>query len=202
MAGEPRPGYRQEPKVKPDSNVETYVALKLLIDNWRWSGVPFLPAHGQESAAERQRGARPVSAHAERAVRRPVRAEAGSQRAHPAPAARRRHLAAVQRQSARDECRQCGRCACTSATTPSSAPTRPRPTNGCCSKRWPATPRSSSGATKWRRPGRSWMAFGKAWDGKPLSNREFYAAGTWGPAAADDLLAQGGHVWREPLVVR
>jgi glucose-6-phosphate 1-dehydrogenase len=39
--GEPRPGYRQEPKVKPDSNVETYVALKLFIDNWRWSGVPF-----------------------------------------------------------------------------------------------------------------------------------------------------------------
>src|SRR5262249_34108697 len=36
-----RPGYRQEPKVKPDSNVETYVALELFIDNWRWSGVPF-----------------------------------------------------------------------------------------------------------------------------------------------------------------
>ena len=35
------PGYRQEPKVKPDSNVETFVALKLFIDNWRWSGVPF-----------------------------------------------------------------------------------------------------------------------------------------------------------------
>src|SRR5260370_24431952 len=35
------PGYRQEPKVKPDSNVETFVALKLFVDNWRWSGVPF-----------------------------------------------------------------------------------------------------------------------------------------------------------------
>src|SRR6185503_15991808 len=30
-----------EPKVKTDSNVETYVALKLFIDNWRWSEVPF-----------------------------------------------------------------------------------------------------------------------------------------------------------------
>ncbi|HTL17761.1 MAG TPA: glucose-6-phosphate dehydrogenase, partial [Patescibacteria group bacterium] len=39
--GQPRPGYRQEPKVKPDSNTETYVALKLFIDNWRWSGIPF-----------------------------------------------------------------------------------------------------------------------------------------------------------------
>ncbi len=39
--GQPRPGYRQEPKVKSDSNVETYAALELFIDNWRWSGVPF-----------------------------------------------------------------------------------------------------------------------------------------------------------------
>ncbi|HUD01660.1 MAG TPA: glucose-6-phosphate dehydrogenase [Rhabdochlamydiaceae bacterium] len=34
-------GYRQEPDVNPQSNIETYLALKLLIDNSRWSGVPF-----------------------------------------------------------------------------------------------------------------------------------------------------------------
>jgi glucose-6-phosphate 1-dehydrogenase len=34
-------GYRQEPDVTPDSRTETYVALKLGIDNWRWAGVPF-----------------------------------------------------------------------------------------------------------------------------------------------------------------
>jgi glucose-6-phosphate 1-dehydrogenase len=34
------PGYRTEPEVAPDSVTETYVALKLYIDNWRWSGVP------------------------------------------------------------------------------------------------------------------------------------------------------------------
>ena len=33
--------YRQEKDVKPDSPVETYVALKVHIDNWRWAGVPF-----------------------------------------------------------------------------------------------------------------------------------------------------------------
>jgi glucose-6-phosphate 1-dehydrogenase len=37
------------------------------------------------------------------------------------------------------------------------------------------------------------------WAGKPLTNREFYAAGTWGPVAADDLLAQSGHAWHEPM---
>ena len=39
--GKAVPGYRQEPGVKPDSATETFVALKLHVDNWRWSGVPF-----------------------------------------------------------------------------------------------------------------------------------------------------------------
>ncbi|HEY4123132.1 MAG TPA: glucose-6-phosphate dehydrogenase [Rhizomicrobium sp.] len=33
--------YRQEPNVDPHSNVETFVAMRLMIDNWRWAGVPF-----------------------------------------------------------------------------------------------------------------------------------------------------------------
>ncbi len=34
-------GYRDEPGVAPDSKVETFAALRLSIDSWRWSGVPF-----------------------------------------------------------------------------------------------------------------------------------------------------------------
>ncbi len=34
-------GYRQEKDVAPDSGIETYVAIELAIDNWRWAGVPF-----------------------------------------------------------------------------------------------------------------------------------------------------------------
>ena len=34
-------GYREEPDVAEDSKVETYVAMRLSIDNWRWAGVPF-----------------------------------------------------------------------------------------------------------------------------------------------------------------
>ncbi|NBA96753.1 glucose-6-phosphate dehydrogenase [Pseudomonas sp. R5(2019)] len=34
-------GYRQEDRVDPTSTTETYVALKVMIDNWRWVGVPF-----------------------------------------------------------------------------------------------------------------------------------------------------------------
>src|SRR4029077_12395687 len=39
--GKPVVGYRQEPNVRPDSQTETYVALRLLVDNWRWADVPF-----------------------------------------------------------------------------------------------------------------------------------------------------------------
>jgi len=39
--GEEVPGYLEEKNVSPDSKTETFVALKLLIDNWRWAGVPF-----------------------------------------------------------------------------------------------------------------------------------------------------------------
>ena len=42
----------------------------------------------------------------------------------------------------------------------------------------------------------------KGWENKPLTNREFYAAGTWGPVAAEDLLAQSGHAWHEPQVIK
>ena len=53
------PGYRQEPGVAPDSVTETYVALRVHIDNWRWAGVPFfvrvgkrLPKSGTEIAIQ------------------------------------------------------------------------------------------------------------------------------------------------------
>lgn len=41
IAGENAKGYREEDHVAKDSNVETYAALKLFINNWRWDGVPF-----------------------------------------------------------------------------------------------------------------------------------------------------------------
>jgi glucose-6-phosphate 1-dehydrogenase len=41
LHGDAVPGYRHEPGVAPDSHTETYIAMKLGIDNWRWAGVPF-----------------------------------------------------------------------------------------------------------------------------------------------------------------
>ncbi|HYO44494.1 MAG TPA: glucose-6-phosphate dehydrogenase [Candidatus Limnocylindrales bacterium] len=41
VSAKPVQGYRQEPDVDPASETETYVAARLTIDDWRWSGVPF-----------------------------------------------------------------------------------------------------------------------------------------------------------------
>jgi glucose-6-phosphate 1-dehydrogenase len=50
-------GYRLEPGVRPDSETETFVALKCYIDNWRWAGVPFFLRTGKRMAE----GARIIS---------------------------------------------------------------------------------------------------------------------------------------------
>jgi len=47
VAGKKVPGYRQEEKVPPESTTETFVALKLMVDNWRWAGVPFYARTGK-----------------------------------------------------------------------------------------------------------------------------------------------------------
>jgi len=43
-------GYRDEANVAPDSNVETFAALRLRVDSWRWEGVPFLIRAGKRLA--------------------------------------------------------------------------------------------------------------------------------------------------------
>ena len=69
--------YRAEPGVAPDSMTETYVALRLHIDNWRWAGVPFfmrvgkrLPKSGTEIAIQ-FRGTPPVLFNRESQLREP-----------------------------------------------------------------------------------------------------------------------------------
>ena len=48
--GEPVHGYLEEPGVPQDSTTETYAALKLFVDNWRWAGVPFYLRTGKRLA--------------------------------------------------------------------------------------------------------------------------------------------------------
>jgi glucose-6-phosphate 1-dehydrogenase len=48
IKGETFPGYREEEGVNPESRTETFVAMKLNIDNWRWGGIPFYIRTGKK----------------------------------------------------------------------------------------------------------------------------------------------------------
>jgi glucose-6-phosphate 1-dehydrogenase len=50
VGGKNVPAYRNEPKVPPQSKTETYAAVKLQVDNWRWAGVPFYLRSGKRMA--------------------------------------------------------------------------------------------------------------------------------------------------------
>ena len=197
--GELRSGYRQEPKVKPDSNTETYVALKLLVDNWRWSGVPFYLRTGKSL---------PVSASEVRIQFRPTphvlfAAECGQNLDANALALRLQPDEGIY-------LRFNGKVPGTSLEV------RPVRMHFSYDAEFGAyTPEAyerllleamAGDATLFIRRDEvetAWQivdSIRKTWTAKALTNREFYSAGTWGPVAADDLLAQAGHAWHEPTV--
>jgi len=199
VGGEARPGYRQETRVKTDSNVETYVAMKLLIDNWRWSGVPFYLRTGKNL---------PASASEVRIQFRPTpnvlfAVDCGN---HLDANALTLRLQPNEGISLRFNGKVPG----------INLSVRPVRMHFSYDSEFGAyTPEAyerllleamTGDATLFIRRDEvetAWQivdSIRAGWQNKPLTNREFYAAGTWGPIAADDLLAQLGHTWHEPLV--
>jgi glucose-6-phosphate 1-dehydrogenase len=195
-----RPGYRQEEKVASSSNTETFVALKLLIDNWRWSGVPFFLRTGKNL---------PLSASEVRVQFRPTphvlfSAECGEKLDPNAITLRLQPNEGIY-------LRFNGKVPGTSTQV------RPVRMHFSYDSEFGAyTPEAyerllleavAGDATLFIRRDEvetAWRIVDpirKGWAEKPLTNREFYSAGTWGPVAADDLLAKTGHVWRDPQPV-
>ena len=73
-----RPGYRDEKGVDPTSRTETFVALQVFIDNWRWCGRPVLPAHRQAAAQARERDLDPPEGACRRSSSTPIPARRSS----------------------------------------------------------------------------------------------------------------------------
>ena len=199
--GQSQVGYRQEAKVKPDSNVETYVAAKLFIDNWRWSGVPFYLRTGK---------CLPLGASEVRIQFRPTpnvlfaaacgtKLDANSLTLRLQP-----NEGITLRINGKVPGTQVG--------------VRPVRMHFSYDTEFGAyTPEAyerllleavAGDATLFIRRDEvetAWQivdSIRAGWEGKPLTNREFYAAGTWGPIAAEELLAQRGHVWRDPQPIK
>jgi len=195
--GKLRNGYRQEEKVKTDSNVETYLALKLFIDNWRWSGVPFFLRTGKSM---------PLSASEVRIQFKPTpnvlfAAKCGMKLD---PNAITLRLQPNEGITLRFNGKVPG----------ASLQVRPVRMHFSYDSEFGAyTPEAyerllleaiAGDATLFIRRDEVETAWSivdpirAGWGERPLTNREFYSAGTWGPVAAEDLIAASGHTWRDP----
>ncbi len=197
MDGQPRPAYRQEQKVRPDSSVETFVALKLLIDNWRWSGVPFYLRTGKnlpQSASEVRVQFRPTPNVLFAAQCGPkLDANAITLRLQPNEGISLRFNGKIPGNSLQ---------------------LRPVRMHFSYDSEFGAyTPEAyerllleaiSGDATLFIRRDEvetAWTIVDpirEIWETLPVTEREFYPAGSWGPQAADELLAARGHTWRNP----
>src|SRR3989454_8919794 len=200
LDGEVRPAYRQEPKVRADSNVETFVALKLFVDNWRWSGVPFYLRTGKHL---------PLSASEVRVQFRPPPHVLFAAQCGPKLDANAITLRLQPNEGI--TLRVNGKIPGTSMQL------RPvRMHFGYDSEFGAYTPEAyerlllealAGDATLFIRRDEVEIAWSiidpihQAWTGQPLNEGEFYPAGSWGPKAADDLLKPRGHAWRNPQPV-
>jgi glucose-6-phosphate 1-dehydrogenase len=198
--GQPRPAYRQEPKVNPESNVETFVALKLFVDNWRWSGVPFYLRTGKNL---------PLSASEVRVQFRPTPNVLFAAQCGPKLDANSITLRLQPNEGI--TLRFNGK------IPGANLQIRPVRMHFSYNTEFGAyTPEAyerlllealSGDATLFIRRDEVEAAWGivdsirAGWEGQPLTGREFYSAGAWGPEAASELLAARGHAWRNPQAV-
>jgi glucose-6-phosphate 1-dehydrogenase len=195
--GELRVAYHREAKVAPNSNVETYVALKLYIDNWRWSGVPFYLRTGKNlpsSASEVRVQFRPTPHVLFAAQCGPkLDADAITLRLQPNEGISLRFNGKI---------------------PGASMQLRPVRMHFSYDSEFGAyTPEAyerllleamEGDATLFIRRDEVEAAWTfvdpirAAWEKTPLTEQEFYPAGSWGPEAADALLDRAGHAWRHP----
>lgn len=200
LDGQPRIAYRQETKVRPDSNVETFVAARFLVDSWRWSGVPFYLRTGKSL---------PSSASEVRVQFRPTPNVLFAAQCGPKLDANAITLRLQPNEGI--SLRFNGKIPGTSMQL------RPVRMHFSYDSEFGAyTPEAyerllleaiSGDATLFIRRDEVETAWSivdpirEAWAKEPLTEAEFYPAGTWGPSAADELLSKHGHSWRNPQPV-
>ena len=191
--GEPVLGYRQEQNVNPDSQTETFVALRLFIDNWRWADVPVYMRVGKrlpKSATE-------ISIHFKKrrrccSIRICGTSTCSSFEFSPTKESRCEFMPRCPAQVFASS-----RLKWISITErPSANPARKR-TNVLL------LDAMSGDATLFARRDEVEEAWAfidpieEAWHAKKdAPELYFYPAGSWGPEAADDLLARDGRAWR------
>jgi glucose-6-phosphate 1-dehydrogenase len=187
-------GYRQETDVSPKSSIETYVALRLFIDNWRWAGVPFylragkrLPKRATEIAITFK--------------------EAPGVLFHKPHHKEKPNVLAIRIQpdegiSLKINCKVPG----------PSSPIQPvkmdfrygsyfgqAPPEAYERLIWDCILGDSTLFARSDEVAHSWEIFTpllEYWDAHPIKDFPNYAAGTWGPVQADEMIAKDDRAWR------
>jgi glucose-6-phosphate 1-dehydrogenase len=197
VEGERVTSYRDAPEVPPDSETETFVALKLGIDSWRWAGVPFyirtgkaLPSRVTEIAVQFRRA--PLALFSRAGVSQ-IDPNVLAIRVQPDEGILLRFGAKVPGQGL--QIRTVNMDFRYGASFAVDSP------DAYETLLLDAMIGDTSLFTRNDEVERAWEILDpilKAWasgDGGPL---HFYGAGSWGPPAADELLERDGRAWRRP----
>jgi glucose-6-phosphate 1-dehydrogenase len=196
--GEKAPGYRQEERVAPDSCTETYAALKLYVDNWRWQGVPFYLRTGKRLA----RRVTEIAIHFERPpvpLFRDATAGGGLQpnvlvlRVQPDEGF---SLSIESKVPGHDLGLRPVAMDFSYGTTLHELPFSAYETVLV-----DAMEGDLNLFTRGDQAEEAWRIVGpvlEAWAKRPEREISVYEAGSWGPEAADALIAREGHAWRRP----
>ena len=197
VGGQRVSGYREEKGVSAESITETFAALQLEIENWRWAGVPFylrtgkrLPKRASEIAIQFKQTPHLVFRRNPEILRRAQRARAP----HPA---RRGHVALVRREAAGPgAAHQAGRDGVRYGQAFGGEPPE--------AYERLLLDAMNGDATLYARGDWVMMAWEllqpvlSGWGAGDPRKFPNYEAGTWGPAEADTLIERSGRRWRRP----
>jgi glucose-6-phosphate 1-dehydrogenase len=194
--GKKVPGYREEEGVAPDSQTETFVALKLFVDNWRWQDVPFYLRTGKRLPQQASEISIQFRAVPHRSFPAGGFARLASIPAGDVDPARRRHRAGLSgkipgpKMQLRPVDMRFSYRESFDAPSPDAYETL----------LWDVMKNDATLFMRADQVEAAWqwlMPVLDVWAAAPPSDFPNYAAGTWGPEEAQGLLAQG-HSWPLP----
>ena len=197
VEGEQVPGYRHEERVAPDSSTETYAAVKLLVDNWRWQGVPFYLRTGKRMGAK-------LTEIVIEFRRPPIQLFREASGAAPGPNQLILRVAPDEGFALRIESKVPGQGLALQKV-------RMNYSYGSTLRELPFSayetvlvdamegdPTLFNRADQVEQSWRLVQPIIEAWRERPARGLPIYEAGSWGPEAADALVARDGHAWRRP----
>ncbi len=195
--GQPQIGYKEEKGVAPNSTTETYVALKLFIENWRWADVPFyirtgkaLPKRSTEVTIQFKRVPHQLYKPSETTGLVPNRLTI---RIQPDEGMSLKFAAKVPG-AARNLCDVDMNFSYTSAFGIESPDAYERLIADCMTGDSTLFIRRDEVETSWR----IIDSITNVWKNMPPSTVYPYRAGTWGPPEADELIERDGRQWDNP----